>query len=77
MMNSGLAVLTILAGITAIAGCETMPTAEPEVRSGTKDEPTSWAELDALISVYSQRIRCRLENARVAESNRVDCLSGT
>jgi hypothetical protein len=48
-----------------------------ETRSGKKDEPASWAELEALIAVYSQRVRCRLDNARVAEENRIDCLSGT
>jgi hypothetical protein len=47
-----------------------------EVRSGTKDEPASWAELEALIDVYSQRVVCNLDNARVAEENRVDCVSG-
>jgi hypothetical protein len=48
-----------------------------ETRSGKKDEPASWAEVEALIAVYSQRMRCRLGNARVAEENRVDCLSDT
>jgi len=46
------------------------------VRSGTKDEPVSWDELEALIGVYSQRVRCRLDNARVAEADWVDCLGG-
>jgi len=46
-----------------------------ETRSGKKDEPASWAELEALIAVYSQRVGCRLDNARVAEDKRVDCLS--
>ena len=46
-----------------------------ETRSGKKDEPASWAELEALIAVYSQRVACRLDNARRAEENRVDCLS--
>ena len=47
-----------------------------EVRSGSKSEPASWAELEALIGVYGQRMRCRLNNARMAEASRVDCLSG-
>ncbi len=47
-----------------------------EVRSGSKEEPASWAELEALIAVYSQRIRCTLDNARIAEESRVDCVSG-
>ncbi len=48
-----------------------------EARSGSKEEPASWAELEALIGVYAQRMRCRLNNAYVAEENRVDCLSDT
>lgn len=46
-----------------------------ETPSGKKDEPVSWEELEALITVYSQRVGCRLDNARRAEENRVDCLS--
>jgi hypothetical protein len=46
-----------------------------ETRSGKKDEPASWEELEALITVYSQRVACRLDNARREESNRVDCVS--
>jgi hypothetical protein len=46
-----------------------------ETRSGKKDEPASWAELEAIIAVYSQRVGCRLDNARLAEDKRVDCLS--
>ena len=46
-----------------------------ETRSGKKDEPASWAELQAIIAVYSQRVGCRLDNARLAEDKRVDCLS--
>jgi hypothetical protein len=47
-----------------------------EVRSGSKQEPASWTELEALIGVYGQRMRCRLNNARMPEASRVDCLSG-
>jgi hypothetical protein len=46
-----------------------------EIRSGTKAEPASWKDVEELIALYSQRVRCRLDNARVAESKRVDCLS--
>jgi len=46
-----------------------------ETRSGKKNDPASWAELEALISVYSQRVGCRLDNARRAEEDRVDCVS--
>ena len=47
------------------------------VRSQTDEEPTSWEEVEALIGLYAQRLRCNLDNARVAESDRVDCLGGT
>jgi hypothetical protein len=46
-----------------------------KTRSGKKDEPASWEELQALIAVYSQRVACNLDNARRAEEDRVDCLS--
>ena len=48
-----------------------------EVRSPTDEEPTSWEDVEVLIGVYAQRLRCNLDNARVAESDRVDCLGGT
>jgi hypothetical protein len=46
-----------------------------ETPSGKKDEPVSWVELEALITVYSQRLACSLDNARRAEEDWVDCLS--
>ena len=46
-----------------------------EIRSGTEEAPASWEELDALLGVYSQRLGCRLDNARVAEESRLDCMS--
>jgi hypothetical protein len=54
---------------------ETQLAALLETRSGKKDEPASWEELEALITVYSQRVSCRLDNARRAEEDHVDCLS--
>ncbi len=48
-----------------------------EVRSGSKEEPASWAELEAMIGVYAQRMRCTLGNSYVAEENQVDCVSET
>ncbi len=48
-----------------------------EARSGSKEEPASWAELEAMIGVYAQRMRCTLANAHVAEENRADCVSDT
>jgi len=46
-----------------------------ETPSGKKEEPVSWEELEAQITVYGQRLACRLDNARRTEENRVDCLS--
>jgi hypothetical protein len=48
-----------------------------ETRSGKKEDAASWSELEADIDVYSQRVRCHMDNARMAEEDRVDCLSGT
>jgi hypothetical protein len=50
--------------------------ASVEVRSGSKENPASWSELEALIDVYSQRVRCKLDNTRLAEKNRLDCMAG-
>jgi len=44
-----------------------------ETRADTEEEPTSWEELEALIAGYAQRGRCRLDNARLSEEDRVDC----
>ncbi len=46
-----------------------------QIRADTEEEPTSWEEVEALIVVYAQRLRCNLDNARVAEEDRVDCLA--
>jgi hypothetical protein len=46
-----------------------------EVRSSAKKEPALWAEVQALLGVYGERMRCRLNNSRMAEESRVDCLS--
>ena len=46
-----------------------------ETRSHTEEEPASWEEVEALIIGYAQRGRCRLDNARVLEENRIDCLA--
>jgi hypothetical protein len=59
------------------SGSQLQLAAAMEVRTGSKQEPASWSELEELIGVYGERMRCRLNNARVAEENRVDCVSGT
>jgi hypothetical protein len=46
-----------------------------EVRSGSKEEPASWAELEAMIGVYAERMRCTLRNSYIVEEDRVDCQS--
>ncbi len=46
-----------------------------ETRADTEEEPTSWEEVEALIVGYAQRGRCRLDNARISEEDRADCLA--
>ncbi len=46
-----------------------------ETRADTEEEPTSWEDVEALIVGYAQRGRCRLDNARSSEEDRVDCLA--
>jgi hypothetical protein len=46
-----------------------------EIRADTEEEPTSWEEVEALIGLYAQRVRCRLDNAHRPEEDRVDCLA--
>ncbi len=46
-----------------------------ETRADTEEEPTSWEEVEALIEGYAQRGRCRLDNARILEEDRADCLA--
>ena len=46
-----------------------------ETRADTAEEPTSWEEVEALIEGYAQRGRCRLDNARILEEDRADCLA--
>lgn len=48
-----------------------------ETRTGSKADPASWSELEALIDVYSLRVLCRLDNARMAEEDWNDCVAGT
>jgi hypothetical protein len=49
--------------------------ASVEMRSGSKENPASWSELEALIDVYSHRVSCNLDNARVAQESWNDCLA--
>lgn len=45
-------------------------------RGGTGDKPPrmDFDELDALMKEFGSRLRCRLDNARVAQSQQIDCL---
>jgi len=47
-----------------------------DIRADTEEEPTSWEEVEALLVVYAERLRCNLDNARLEEEDRVDCLNG-
>jgi len=46
-----------------------------ESRAGGKQEPASWDELEAIFAEYGKRVRCRLDNARLVESERADCVN--
>ena len=46
-----------------------------EPRSGGKDDPASWEELENLMIVYGKRVRCRFDNMRLPENERVDCIN--
>ena len=48
-----------------------------ERRSGSKEDPASWSDLEALLDAYSRRVSCRLDNARLEEEKWNDCLAGT
>jgi Protein of unknown function (DUF3313) len=42
-----------------------------------EDEPTSWPELEALMHTFGQRLKCRLDNARVPREQWIDCATLT
>ena len=42
---------------------------------GQKAEPASWEDLDRVFQVFGKRLRCRLDNSRLPEGERVDCLT--
>ena len=44
-------------------------------KSKTKEEASSWAEINSLLQSYATRIKCRLDNARVSEDQQVQCRS--
>lgn len=46
-----------------------------ESRGEGKENPASWDELEAIMSEYGKRISCRLDNARMPEAKRVDCIN--
>ncbi len=48
--------------------------ARKDKQAGQKKDPTSWAELDWAMRECGRRMRCRLDNARRPEAERVDCL---
>ena len=44
-------------------------------RGEGKESPTNWEELEKAAMAYGQLVRCRLNNARIAEESRVDCFA--
>lgn len=42
---------------------------------GQKAEPASWEDLDGVFQLFGKRLRCRLDNSRLPEAERVDCLT--
>ncbi len=42
---------------------------------GQKAEPASWEDLDEVFQLFGKRVRCRLDNSRLPEGERVDCLT--
>lgn len=38
-----------------------------------EQDPVTWEELDAMFSTIGERVRCNLDNARLAENAREDC----
>jgi len=45
-----------------------------EPRSGGEADPASWEELESLMVRYGKRARCRFDNMRLPEDQRVDCI---
>lgn len=43
-------------------------------RGGGKKNPSSWEELEALMATYGKRMQCRLNNAKLAVEQRVNCV---
>lgn len=43
-------------------------------RSSDKQNPASWEDLEQLATLYGERLRCRLKNARLPAGERTDCL---
>jgi len=48
--------------------------ARKDKETGQKKDPTSWEQLDWAMGECGRRMRCRLDNARRPEAERVDCL---
>jgi len=48
--------------------------ARKDKQAGQKKDPSSWTELDWAMAECGRRMRCRLDNARRPEADRVDCL---
>jgi len=44
-------------------------------RRAAKEDPTSWEDLEGIMSEYGVRASCRLNNMRLPENKRVDCIN--
>jgi hypothetical protein len=44
-------------------------------RGSGKENPSSWEELDELMGYYGRLVRCRLNNAKLPDEQRVNCLA--
>jgi len=44
-------------------------------KADIKEDPVTWEELDAQMRTYGERVRCQLDNARLPEANRQNCVA--
>jgi len=44
-------------------------------RGNAKEDPTSWEELEMVFAAYGELMRCRFNNARLPDEQRVNCLA--
>lgn len=42
-------------------------------KAGIEEDPVTWEELDAEMKTVGERVRCRMDNAKLPEAQRADC----